>query len=411
MSERYRLGPYVVDVDERTIYRGAQPVALKLKAFDVLTCLLRHPNETVTHEQLREEVWGTEGSSSNNVAQHLFMVRAALGETASLIQTVPRTGYRLTAQPQQLTMPESPSLAARLETIANGLMSSRTAGSLHRAIDAYREMLALDGRSVPALTGLARAHLRLIETGEAEPLDAVKSAASYVNAAREAAPDDPGVLTVAAHVHVNRLAWSEASECVTEALRRGATDAPLVLLELLLRTGRLDEALHAAAQYAPLHVTDERFALSHACAFYFSGDFDTAREHFERLIALRRTFSEARARLAQTLFAAGATKDALWHAREVTRERGDTAFIHTAAYDAALALRIIIGDETVGDELPAGSSGRALVEISRNPIEAQRLLVEGIERREAAARYAAVQPLFAPLRSPAVYAALNLPIL
>jgi len=83
------------------------------KAAEVLLCLARHAGEIVPHEKLLECAWG-EGNGTPEALSHVVSeIRHALGDHPTnprFIQTLPRLGYRLIADPAptESPLPERP---------------------------------------------------------------------------------------------------------------------------------------------------------------------------------------------------------------------------------------------------------------------------------------------------------------
>lgn len=97
----YEFGPYRVDSQERVLWRGKQTVALQPKAFDTLLVLLQGGEGVVGKDALMDRVWGDTIVEESNLAQTIFVLRKALGDSGSehhYILTVPGRGYRF-AQP------------------------------------------------------------------------------------------------------------------------------------------------------------------------------------------------------------------------------------------------------------------------------------------------------------------------
>ncbi|MBV8245498.1 MAG: DUF1272 domain-containing protein [Candidatus Eremiobacteraeota bacterium] len=94
----YRFGPFILDTRRRVLYCGAQIVPLSENLFRILVLLVRADGDVVTKATFFSEVWDEEHATDANLAQHILMLRHALGERArdrSYIVTVPRKGYRL----------------------------------------------------------------------------------------------------------------------------------------------------------------------------------------------------------------------------------------------------------------------------------------------------------------------------
>jgi TolB-like protein/DNA-binding winged helix-turn-helix (wHTH) protein len=99
MSKSYRFGQFVLDPGRRTLSRGDSPVSLTPKAFDVLLFLTQNPNRLVTKEELLQAVWGDTFVEEGNLAQYVWHLRKALGDTSEnprLIVTIARKGYQFT---------------------------------------------------------------------------------------------------------------------------------------------------------------------------------------------------------------------------------------------------------------------------------------------------------------------------
>jgi len=75
-------------------------VALGPKTFDLLVYFAYHPNKLVAREELLAAVWPSSFVEESNLAQHVFLLRKALGSVGSgeqIVVTVPGKGYQFTA--------------------------------------------------------------------------------------------------------------------------------------------------------------------------------------------------------------------------------------------------------------------------------------------------------------------------
>jgi len=93
----YEFGPYRVDPEERVLWRGNRPVPLQPKAFDMLLVLVQQGEGVVAKDDLMNRVWAGTFVEESNLAQTIFVLRKALGESDSeqpYILTVPGRGYR-----------------------------------------------------------------------------------------------------------------------------------------------------------------------------------------------------------------------------------------------------------------------------------------------------------------------------
>jgi DNA-binding winged helix-turn-helix (wHTH) protein/tetratricopeptide (TPR) repeat protein/TolB-like protein len=97
----YEFGPYRIDPEERVLFRGQEPIPLPPKAFDTLLLLVDRSERVVLKDDLMKGVWPDTFVEESNLAQNIFTLRKALGETAQgarYIVTVPGRGYRFAAK-------------------------------------------------------------------------------------------------------------------------------------------------------------------------------------------------------------------------------------------------------------------------------------------------------------------------
>jgi len=93
----YEFGPFRVDPDQRLLWRGSQAVPLQPKAFETLLVLVQHSEGVVPKDDLMNRVWPGTFVEESNLAQTIFVLRKALGESGGeqrYIVTVPGRGYR-----------------------------------------------------------------------------------------------------------------------------------------------------------------------------------------------------------------------------------------------------------------------------------------------------------------------------
>lgn len=103
----YEFGPYRLDVAERQLLKGGEPVALYPKAFDTLAALVRKHGHLVTKDELLKEVWPDTFVEESNLCNNISLLRKALGEDRhGYIETVPRYGYRFVGDVREIRIPE-----------------------------------------------------------------------------------------------------------------------------------------------------------------------------------------------------------------------------------------------------------------------------------------------------------------
>jgi TolB-like protein/DNA-binding winged helix-turn-helix (wHTH) protein len=99
MHDVYRFGPYTLDPGRRAVLRGASPIAVTPKAFDILLYLVQHPNRVVSKQDLMKAVWPDTIVEDANLTVNVSLLRKALADRDDdrLIVTVARQGYQLAA--------------------------------------------------------------------------------------------------------------------------------------------------------------------------------------------------------------------------------------------------------------------------------------------------------------------------
>jgi DNA-binding response OmpR family regulator len=96
--EVYHLGALQMDVRKNKVMRDGQPVVLTSREFQLLQYLVQHRGNTVSREELLEQVWGhIAGTLTRTVDMHIASLRQKIEESPKkpeLIITVPGSGYK-----------------------------------------------------------------------------------------------------------------------------------------------------------------------------------------------------------------------------------------------------------------------------------------------------------------------------
>src|SRR5215210_4325914 len=99
----YTFGAFRLDVTERLLFHENSLVSLTPKAFDTLLALVQHSGHVLTTEDLMAQVWPDSFVEGNNLAQNISTLRKVLGAGgAKFIETVPKRGYRFSAEVQEI---------------------------------------------------------------------------------------------------------------------------------------------------------------------------------------------------------------------------------------------------------------------------------------------------------------------
>ena len=89
-------GPISLDEVRRLVSVDGVPVELSPREFSLLECLLRHPGQVLTRDQLLDHAWPYgDMLTHNTVDTYVHYLRAKLGPGADRISTVRGIGYRM----------------------------------------------------------------------------------------------------------------------------------------------------------------------------------------------------------------------------------------------------------------------------------------------------------------------------
>lgn len=102
-SQQLRVGDLILDYGTHSVSRqhpnsDEQVISLTIKEFQLLEYLMKHPNQIVTQEQIRNQLWEINAEpASNVVAAQIRLLRRKLAEDSNvpLIETIYGIGYRL----------------------------------------------------------------------------------------------------------------------------------------------------------------------------------------------------------------------------------------------------------------------------------------------------------------------------
>jgi len=95
---KYRFGEVDLDFETYRATRGGQALELSPREFELLRYLIERKGETVTRDQLLQDVWGYEDyPSTRTVDTHIAKLRAKIGDSGSeprFVLTIHGSGYK-----------------------------------------------------------------------------------------------------------------------------------------------------------------------------------------------------------------------------------------------------------------------------------------------------------------------------
>jgi DNA-binding winged helix-turn-helix (wHTH) protein len=261
--EVFHFGEFTLDVGERRLLRGAEPVRLSPRAHEVLVTLVREHGRLVTKEELLTRVWPEAFVEEGILTVHISSLRKALGEDAHrpiYIETVARSGYRFIAAAtcdlasEKSSAPSAMSRSVELYELAGRGRSHLLSGSFFEmpaAADAFRSAIEIDPTYAPAHAGLARARclqavFRAVPHQEA--LTEAKASALRALAMDSASADAQVALGTV--LFLSEWDWTAASRSLQRALEINPdhTEALLQYGSLQEALGRLDDGLRCKQQ-------------------------------------------------------------------------------------------------------------------------------------------------------------------
>ncbi len=98
-GELYTFGPYSLALSSRLLARSGEAVTLAPKTFDLLAALVKSDGRLLSKDELMGSLWPGTFVEEANLSFQISTLRRALGEDgAQWIETVPKHGYRFTAE-------------------------------------------------------------------------------------------------------------------------------------------------------------------------------------------------------------------------------------------------------------------------------------------------------------------------
>lgn len=134
----YEFGPFRLEPDEHLFLRGDKPQPLAPKAFELLVFLVQHRGRLLTKSQIMQAVWPDSFVEEANLTVWISVLRKTLGEGEEgqqYIETIPKKGYRFTAEVRAGSTPEQMGEQTGGATATDEISSAadRSAGSVGTA--------------------------------------------------------------------------------------------------------------------------------------------------------------------------------------------------------------------------------------------------------------------------------------
>ncbi|WP_341317869.1 winged helix-turn-helix domain-containing protein [Paraburkholderia sp. IMGN_8] len=97
-GQRFTFGPFLLNLDNGTLQRQGERVAVGRRGILLLAALLKRPGEIVTKAELMDAAWPGTAVEESNLSVQIALLRKAVGlasDGEGWITTIPRIGYCL----------------------------------------------------------------------------------------------------------------------------------------------------------------------------------------------------------------------------------------------------------------------------------------------------------------------------
>ncbi len=191
----YAFGSFELDSVKRRLLRDGEAVGINDRHFEVLTRLVAEPGSVITKDALIEAAWQDVAVTDNSLEQAISTLRRTLGEP--WIETIPRRGYRFTADVARRVARESDeSIEARLaphRAWLEGRAALETLGRTQaaQARETFAGVLAVAPDYAAAHIGMANACAFEFEATRADETPDRAALASALAHARDACRLEP----------------------------------------------------------------------------------------------------------------------------------------------------------------------------------------------------------------------------
>src|SRR5215212_9365144 len=112
----FRFGPFELDVEREELSRSGLTLRLPRQPLRLLVLLVRRAGETITREEIHQELWGSETyvDYEQGINTAVRQIRYHLGDHAEApryLRTIPRRGYVFIVPVERVAAPDEPGVA------------------------------------------------------------------------------------------------------------------------------------------------------------------------------------------------------------------------------------------------------------------------------------------------------------
>lgn len=112
----YQFGKFVLDPEERTLLADGKPIHVPAKEFETLRLLVENNGRALTKEEMLTEIWQGTFVEENNLVKYVSRLRKLLNSDEITIETLPKHGYRFSADVNQIIQPAEETILEKRTT-------------------------------------------------------------------------------------------------------------------------------------------------------------------------------------------------------------------------------------------------------------------------------------------------------
>lgn len=301
--ETYRFGAFRLDPLNRGLYLGESIVRVAPRVFDVIQYFVEHSEAIVKKDELAHHIWGESAVGDDNISQHIFLARKALGDLErphEYIITVHGEGFRFAPEVESASGYVRAAVkhdfgeverytAEHFCRSGRHFLNLRIESGNASAIDFFQRAIEARPDTAAAYAGLAEAYWFRGLSFYGNSRESFARAVEYANRAIEIDSECPDALIVQGAIrfvfsHDNTAAfrWLETAS----ALGATSLHLPILQIQIACARGEQERASIMAMEAMRRYPGSAEIALQLGVALYFARDFETAAKHIKSVLSL-----------------------------------------------------------------------------------------------------------------------------
>ena len=325
--ETYRFDAFRIDPAKRGLYHGESVVAVPPRVFDVILYFVEHSGKIVSKDELAQYIWGELAVADDNISQHIFLARKALGDQERphrYIVTVHGAGFRFVPEVTTSSGYIRAALGHDFEELerytaqhlyrsGRHFLAMRTEASNSSALDFFKRAVETKPDTAEAHAGMAEAYLLRAMSFYGEPAEDFREAARSAAQAVQTDPECADAYIVQAGVRFfSDFDTTAALRCLDKAAELDAVSPLVHVLRVQITSARAEHerATLFALEGMRRYPGSAEIAAQLGFALYHARDFETAIKHLITVLSLDPSVSLGRYYLGLSYLRVGNIEDA-----------------------------------------------------------------------------------------------------